>query len=84
MRNIANGIRMTLDEALETLGLTVDYGWSQLRHAYAKTALRCHPDMVGITGGDVETAHHRMVRVNRAYEILRSALFYRTLAEGLA
>lgn len=73
-------MNMTRSDALDLLGIAGDYDWVRLRKAYAKQAFAWHPDVSWVRGVDFATANYRMALVNRAYEMLRSELFYMELA----
>lgn len=65
---------MTKKSAEQVLGLSGDYTRADLRQAYKRQALLCHPDVAQRHGMDAETAGDLMVDVNVAFKTL-SALF---------
>ena len=65
---------MTKKGAEQVLGLSGDYTRADLRQAYKRQALLCHPDVAQRHGMDAETAGDLMVDVNVAFKTL-SALF---------
>lgn len=65
---------MTKKSAEQVLGLSGDYTRADLRQAYKRQALLCHPDVAQRHGMDPETAGDLMVDVNVAFKTL-SALF---------
>lgn len=74
---------MTVNEARAMLGLPERYGWKQLHAAYARQAWAWHPDLFWGTDADMGKLNRRMALINRAYEMLRSKLFYETMAQAI-
>jgi curved DNA-binding protein CbpA len=86
---------MTEAEALSILALSPRYTMDQLKAAYRRAAKESHPDLVFTSESasasafesrvaEGEAGHLRMIEVNQAYNLLRSALARASAGQGEA
>lgn len=52
------------------LGITKDATYEEIRKAYKRKSLRCHPDKIAQRGGDTEEAAGEFQRLKEAYDVL--------------
>lgn len=66
---------MDLARACELLGVTVDSNPTEIRSAYRRMVVECHPDRhQGASDAVRQQATQRMTELNAAYRVLREAL----------
>lgn len=64
--------RTHLDRYYEILNVTRDVPFEEIKKAYRKMALKCHPDRLGpdATSEEIKKANERLIEINDAYKIL--------------
>ncbi len=60
------------DSPHEILGVALNATWAEIKSAYRKLALECHPDRGAVHGIDVEEATRLFKRLVAAYTVLEA------------